>query len=61
MDILEKIHFISKDGNNSEVVEEIQNYYKELKNSGRWSIMDAKLFDYLDEDLKKKLKQIERI
>lgn len=54
LSFVEKIH--KKEKNNKEIMQEIQKYYNELQNNRSWNLMDIKLFDYLDEDIKRKLK-----
>jgi len=39
-----------------EIVKEIMSYYQELRMNGNWSLIDMRLFDYLNEDFKKTLK-----
>jgi len=55
---LEKVFMLANnnDTQNEEIILEIMGYYQELKLNGAWSLIDARLFDYLDENFKKTLK-----
>ena len=53
---LEQLNSIANFNNNVEIIQEIRNYYEELKKEKNWTIIDVRLFDYLDENLKNSLK-----
>ena len=54
---LEKVFIFSKNNQNEQLTEEIMKYYGQLRKNGNWSQIDMKLFEFLDEDFKKKLKR----
>ena len=54
---LEKVFVLANnDSLKQEIIQEIVSYYQELKIKGSWSLIDKRLFDYLDENFKKTLK-----
>ena len=52
---LERIFSLSKNCQNEEAISKITSYYQELVLNGNWSVVDTKLFDYLDRNFKMKL------
>ena len=53
---LEKFFILSKSNQKELLTQDIIKYYGELKANGGWTLIDKKLFDYLDEKFKKILK-----